>query len=1035
MPGVIGLYHSTGTQTLSGGGGPPDESPCPATWLLWTFLCCRSFVCRLAVARSLPLQQPGTVHAYTVRGYRWFCCTHIVMVPSACVRNACERQAWRRARKCAPDLAVSSGDGLIFVALAAHEDPELDVTIRSLLHAAARPERIVIGVVWQGAGPCPALEPRSLKAYAEYIAKGKAANKPEARRDDSPPSGGASENALRPLGFTPRAVLGGQLRVLELSRAEARGPCWARYLCELLWEGEEYFSQMDSHMRLASGWDHACIAQLRACEAAYDTQKPVLTCYGSRFDRGAPFDWAASLPAPTPAMLLAGSHFDEDGVLQLKGRLALQPFAAPRPTYFFSANFSFCAGWRVAEVPYDPQLQYLFHGEEVLMAVRLFTHGWDLFTPACALAFHLWEKDYRPSYDARLGAPERERLAASQERVRRLLSGTLTPTRAGTTPVHGGGGGGGEPGVKGAGKSAPWPRANGGEPWWPGGSAFGLGGVRSLASYERASGVLFGALQVGEAARRGFVAEGELKQIDVHERDRALAELELFARPPRAPAAHRAPSTLADGASGAAEATIEELLAPPPVPADAIGGAGLYVLRDALPLALAREAAAFLASLPRDAWAVADTRSQPVSDGAERVAMHFRRNPTAQPAALRALRSRVHDALARVLPLAAHERLLLNFSRYDRGDFLDTHGDTPSGSPCYERRLAFVWQLTDRWCEADGGLFVDLGGDAGGGQGRSHTPIFNALLTFGVPRMHRVTRVTASSKARYACYGWVASPRVECVAGAHTVRTEFAAEPSHIEHGKDARATAILLLPRRPKAAFAHTLTHFASLPMEEVGLGHCVGDYCRFIVAPLDAPTWAELASRCNAARQRAAPSIALVVMAPRDELKGAAVLCNEKALADAAAVQAFVEAERKAWAPCEELDVRDSRLMSDMYFSPEVKVFVFAAHAQRPRALLETLNALARALKPHVRIYLAEPGLCEAVLSEFGLQRSDAPTAVAEDTRATQRGETATKWRMIDLARPSAQPTGQALDVKLLSEFIALVTQKARTSRARVS
>ena len=36
--------------------------------------------------------------------------------------------------------------------------------------------------------------------------------------------------------------------------------------------------------------------------------------------------------------------------------------------------------------------------KEILMTVRFFTHGWDLFSPAQGLIFHLWERDYRRVY-------------------------------------------------------------------------------------------------------------------------------------------------------------------------------------------------------------------------------------------------------------------------------------------------------------------------------------------------------------------------------------------------------------------------------------------------------------------------------------------------------------------------------------------------------------------------------------------------------------------------------------------------------------
>ena len=36
--------------------------------------------------------------------------------------------------------------------------------------------------------------------------------------------------------------------------------------------------------------------------------------------------------------------------------------------------------------------------QEILMTVRFFTHGWDLFSPSEGLVFHLWQRDYRRVY-------------------------------------------------------------------------------------------------------------------------------------------------------------------------------------------------------------------------------------------------------------------------------------------------------------------------------------------------------------------------------------------------------------------------------------------------------------------------------------------------------------------------------------------------------------------------------------------------------------------------------------------------------------
>ena len=45
-----------------------------------------------------------------------------------------------------------------------------------------------------------------------------------------------------------------------------------------------------------------------------------------------------------------------------------------------------------------PSRPWAFRCQEILMTVRLFTHGWDLFSPCEGLVFHLWQRDYRRVY-------------------------------------------------------------------------------------------------------------------------------------------------------------------------------------------------------------------------------------------------------------------------------------------------------------------------------------------------------------------------------------------------------------------------------------------------------------------------------------------------------------------------------------------------------------------------------------------------------------------------------------------------------------
>ena len=62
----------------------------------------------------------------------------------------------------------------------------------------------------------------------------------------------------------------------------------------------------------------------------------------------------------------------------------------PIPARFYSAHFAFAKGDFVKEVPHDPD--YYFHGEEVSIAVRAFTHGYDLLHPHKIFLWHYYTR-------------------------------------------------------------------------------------------------------------------------------------------------------------------------------------------------------------------------------------------------------------------------------------------------------------------------------------------------------------------------------------------------------------------------------------------------------------------------------------------------------------------------------------------------------------------------------------------------------------------------------------------------------------------
>lgn len=60
---------------------------------------------------------------------------------------------------------------------------------------------------------------------------------------------------------------------------EATGPCKARTLAQKRWAGEEYYLQLDAHMRFTPGRDEDLIQWLHGIENERPGSQPVLSTY------------------------------------------------------------------------------------------------------------------------------------------------------------------------------------------------------------------------------------------------------------------------------------------------------------------------------------------------------------------------------------------------------------------------------------------------------------------------------------------------------------------------------------------------------------------------------------------------------------------------------------------------------------------------------------------------------------------------------------------------------------------------------------
>jgi glycosyltransferase involved in cell wall biosynthesis len=238
------------------------------------------------------------------------------------------------------------GDKKIFIQIASYRDPQLITTLRDCISNAKYPDNLVFSIAWQHS-----VEDEWDSLY-EY-------------KNDK------------------------RFRVLDINYKDAKGACWARNQLQQNYNEEEYTLQLDSHHRFIKDWDDELINMYEELKSK-GVNKPLLTSYISSFDPDN--DPAGRITVPWKM------NFDrfipEGAVFFLPASIDnYKELTEPIPARFYSAHFAFASGQFVKEVPHDPD--YYFHGEEISIAVRAYTHGYDLFHPHKIIAWHEYTRKNR----------------------------------------------------------------------------------------------------------------------------------------------------------------------------------------------------------------------------------------------------------------------------------------------------------------------------------------------------------------------------------------------------------------------------------------------------------------------------------------------------------------------------------------------------------------------------------------------------------------------------------------------------------------
>jgi glycosyltransferase involved in cell wall biosynthesis len=234
----------------------------------------------------------------------------------------------------------------IFVQIAAYRDPQLEPTIKNMLENAKRPKNLRVGI-------CRQYNPDDQFDLLEEYRKDK------------------------------------RFRILDVLYSDSKGVCWARNQVQQLYEGEEYTLQIDSHMRFEKDWDDTLIKMVKQLQKK-GFEKPLLTGYVSSFDP----DNDPAGRVQEPWRMAFDRFIPEGAVFFLPESIpGWQQMKEPVTARFYSAHFAFTLGQFSTEVQHDPE--FYFHGEEISIAVRAYTHGYDLFHPHKVVIWHEYTRKGR----------------------------------------------------------------------------------------------------------------------------------------------------------------------------------------------------------------------------------------------------------------------------------------------------------------------------------------------------------------------------------------------------------------------------------------------------------------------------------------------------------------------------------------------------------------------------------------------------------------------------------------------------------------
>ena len=247
----------------------------------------------------------------------------------------------------------------IFVSIVSYRDSLLYQTVEDMLQKASKPDLLVVGIVEQSV-----THTRGLRELCDKY--------------------------------------GSELRYIHMPPKCARGCAWARAVCQQLYLDEPFYFQIDSHTLFDEAWDYNLLQQYfnvheTRCKFSNEMHKPrdiVLSSYPNYFTKEGKGKYSSN----TTSIKIIKGHAFVDGYY-CRQILDITDSSNPVRGHFVSGGMIFASSEFVKRIPYDNH--YYFEEDELSIALKLFTHGIDVYHIPNNPIYHLYTTDetkYRPQH-------------------------------------------------------------------------------------------------------------------------------------------------------------------------------------------------------------------------------------------------------------------------------------------------------------------------------------------------------------------------------------------------------------------------------------------------------------------------------------------------------------------------------------------------------------------------------------------------------------------------------------------------------------